>query len=84
VVQKINSIRLAFRKQLKRARDSKRWGASEDDVYEVLLWYLNERILLLFLDLSTAKPNVKLKSHFAFPHLQLAATASTSLGSLRN
>ncbi|KAG5871361.1 hypothetical protein JTB14_019758 [Gonioctena quinquepunctata] len=45
VCKKIQSIRSCFRKELKKVEQSKRSGASEDDVYTPALWYFD---LLLF------------------------------------
>jgi hypothetical protein len=47
VVRKINSMRSAFRKELKKVRDSKRSGASADEVYKPSLWYFNELLFLV-------------------------------------
>ncbi|KDR14294.1 uncharacterized protein LOC110834627 [Zootermopsis nevadensis] len=45
VKKKVDSIRASFRKELRRVRDSKRSGASEDEVYKPKLWYFD---MLLF------------------------------------
>ncbi|XP_023722064.1 uncharacterized protein LOC111872416 isoform X3 [Cryptotermes secundus] len=45
VKKKVDSIRASFRKELRRVRESKRRGASGDDVYKPTLWYFD---LLLF------------------------------------
>ncbi|KAJ8926227.1 hypothetical protein NQ314_021415 [Rhamnusium bicolor] len=45
VKNKINNLRSAFRKELKKVRKSKRSGEGSDSVYEPTLWYFN---LLLF------------------------------------
>jgi hypothetical protein len=47
VVRKINSMRSAFRKELRKVRNSKRMGASANDVYEPSLWYFNELLFLV-------------------------------------
>lgn len=46
VIKKINSLRSCFRKEFKRMMDSKKSGASSDDIYKPKLWYFE---LLLFL-----------------------------------
>lgn len=46
VVKKINSIRTAFRKELKKVTDSEKSGAGEDEIYVPHLWYFD---LLSFL-----------------------------------
>lgn len=45
VVKKIQSLRGSFRKEVKKVEDSKRSGASAEDIYVPLLWYYD---LLLF------------------------------------
>jgi hypothetical protein len=45
VKKKLNSVRASFRKELRRVRNSKRSGASVDDVYKPTLWYFD---MLLF------------------------------------
>jgi len=47
VVKKINNLRSTFRKELKKVNDSKRSGASGDDVYAPSLWYFNELMFLV-------------------------------------
>jgi hypothetical protein len=39
VVKKNNNLRSTFRKELKKVNDSKRSGASGDDVYAPSLWF---------------------------------------------
>lgn len=39
VIQKLNSLRGGFRRELKKIRDSKRSGAGADDIYIPTLWY---------------------------------------------
>ena len=41
VKKKVDSIRASFRKELRRVRESKRSGASGDDVYKPTLWYFD-------------------------------------------
>ncbi|KAF5302425.1 hypothetical protein FQR65_LT08514 [Abscondita terminalis] len=45
VQQKLQNLRTAFRKELKKVEDSKRSGAGTDDIYVPRLWYFD---LLLF------------------------------------
>lgn len=47
VVKKINNIRSVFRKELKKVNDSKRSGASEEQVYVPSLWYFSELMFLV-------------------------------------
>jgi hypothetical protein len=47
VVKKINNLRSAFRKELKKVNDSKRSGTSADDLYVPSLWYYNELLFLV-------------------------------------
>ncbi|XP_069702767.1 uncharacterized protein [Periplaneta americana] len=56
VVKKINNLRSAFRKELKKVNDSKKSGASGDDVYIPVLWYFNE--LLFLVDQEMPEPSV--------------------------
>jgi len=42
VVKKINSLRSAYRKELKKIKDSVRSGAGEEDIYTPHLFYFNE------------------------------------------
>lgn len=39
VIQKINSLRGGFKRDLKKVKDSKRSGAGADDIYVPTLWY---------------------------------------------
>lgn len=41
VVKKINSSRSAYRKEVKKIKESTRSGAGEEDVYTPHLWYFN-------------------------------------------
>jgi hypothetical protein len=47
VVKKINNLRSAFRKELKKVNDSKRSGTPADDLYVPSLWYYNELLFLV-------------------------------------
>ena len=47
VTKKINSIRTAFRKELRKVELSKISGSDEGDVYVPKLWYFNELLFLI-------------------------------------
>jgi len=47
VVKKINSIRSAFRKEWRKVNESKKSGASGEDVYAPNLWYFKELTFLI-------------------------------------
>ncbi|KAG5871801.1 hypothetical protein JTB14_034068 [Gonioctena quinquepunctata] len=56
VCKKIQSIRSCFRKELKKVEQSKRSGASEDDVYTPALWYFD--LLLITRDSETCSSSI--------------------------
>ena len=45
VKHKINNLRSAFRKELKKVAASKRSGTSADDIYTLSLWYFDKFII---------------------------------------
>ncbi|XP_023703298.1 uncharacterized protein LOC111862274 [Cryptotermes secundus] len=47
VVKKINNLRSVFRKELKKVNESKKSGASANDVYVPSLWYFGELMFLV-------------------------------------
>jgi hypothetical protein len=47
-VKKINSLRSCFRKELKKAKDSKTSGAGADDTYTPSLWCFQELLFLTY------------------------------------
>ncbi|CAI6372741.1 unnamed protein product [Macrosiphum euphorbiae] len=53
VIKKIQSFRGSFRKELKKVVDSKRSGASLDDVYVPTLWYYDHLVFTIDQELPT-------------------------------
>ncbi|KAL5246352.1 hypothetical protein ACI65C_013760, partial [Semiaphis heraclei] len=53
VIKKIQSFRGSFRKELKKVVDSKRSGASFDDVYVPTLWYYDHLVFTIDQELPT-------------------------------
>lgn len=56
VVKKINNLRSAFRKELRKVKDCKKSGSAGDDVYTPTLWYYND--LMFLVDQETSEPSV--------------------------
>jgi glutamate synthase domain-containing protein 3 len=47
LIQKFNSLRTNFRKELKRIKDGEKTGTGADDVVEPALWYFEEMKFLI-------------------------------------